>query len=167
MQKERRKLVALVGCGKTKLSRPAPARELYTGPLFQAARSWAERNAEAWWICSALHGLVTPHTVLEPYEKRLPRGLEGTERWGTGVASDLSRVIQLTPWFDDDLVVGAQVHVVVLAGADYAGPVCAHLGRLGIPYEQPLRGLQVGERLAWFKKQRTEGASCTHSRSTR
>ncbi len=63
--------IALVGCGKTKLDRAAPARDLYTGQLFQKARQYAEVHCDAWYILSALHWTVSPSRVLEPYEARL------------------------------------------------------------------------------------------------
>ena len=63
--------VALVSCVKSKLSRPAPARELYTSMLFRGLRTIAERDCDHWFILSAMHGLVEPWSMIEPYERTL------------------------------------------------------------------------------------------------
>lgn len=67
----RRLVVGLVGCVKSKLSRPAPAQELYTSALFEGRRRWVEQTCDRWFILSALHGLVHPDEVLEPYDQAL------------------------------------------------------------------------------------------------
>lgn len=58
--------IVLVGCAAKKLDYRAPARELHTFQLFRSARMWAEREGDAWYILSALHGLVPPDRVLQP-----------------------------------------------------------------------------------------------------
>ena len=54
--------VALVSCVKSRRPEPAPARDLYTSPLFRAMRRYAESHADAWYILSAKHGLVDRRT---------------------------------------------------------------------------------------------------------
>lgn len=71
----------VVPCGGAKLDRPAPARELYTGSMFRHTFEHASRCAELdeaaglgparVLILSALHGLVDPDQVLEPYDLRM------------------------------------------------------------------------------------------------
>ena len=71
----------LLQCSKGKLQHRAKAEELYTGQLFQKSLRYAHRLAalEAIegnplpeiQILSALHGLVDPSDILEPYEKTL------------------------------------------------------------------------------------------------
>ena len=57
---------ALVGCGKSKLDRSAPARDLYTGLLFKAALAVAEAEfGEDVWILSAKHDLDTALAEIE------------------------------------------------------------------------------------------------------
>ena len=65
--------IGIVACSKTKLATPAPAKDLYTSPLFKAARAYCERTYDRWFILSALHGLVEPETVIEPYDVTLAR----------------------------------------------------------------------------------------------
>lgn len=63
--------VVIVPCGARKLDRPAPAAQLYTGPLFRSAYAAAARTGDRILILSALHGLVDPLEVLTPYNVRL------------------------------------------------------------------------------------------------
>lgn len=89
-----RHVLILVACGATKLSKPAPAENLYCSGHFAlmlaAARSEA---ADTMRVCggtarvaivSALHGLVDPTTVLEPYNLKMGQlGSITTERVAT------------------------------------------------------------------------------------
>lgn len=59
----------------------APARELYTGQLFQVSRRWAEQNADAYFIASAKHLLIEPDTEIEPYEQKLTDLSAEDQRW--------------------------------------------------------------------------------------
>lgn len=149
--------VILIGCGKTKLAGEHEARDLYTGSLFRAARRYAEGASKYWWIVSAKHGALCPFTRITSYEMRLPGRRDLRERWGTAAASTVygymaDRELAL----QDDLSMG--FHVELLAGEEYCVPIVDHFNRLKVQCARPLRGMQVGERLAWFKQQR-EGTS--------
>lgn len=65
--------LVVIPCGAAELTRPAPARDLYTGAYFRSCRRAAEalRPALGWLILSAKHGLIRPDTVLAPYELTL------------------------------------------------------------------------------------------------
>lgn len=64
--------VIVLACGGLKQSSPAPALELYRGPLFTSARAWALSVAprDRIWILSALHGLIPADQVIAPYDAR-------------------------------------------------------------------------------------------------
>lgn len=73
-------LLLVVPCSRGKLDRPAPAGQLYTGPLYLAAARAAAAVAELaelagiatrTRILSARYGLVDPATVLPPYNVRM------------------------------------------------------------------------------------------------
>lgn len=65
----------VVPCGGEKLSRAAPARDLYVGQMFRntlgAALAEAEGTDAEILVLSALHGLVRLDQVLEPYDVRM------------------------------------------------------------------------------------------------
>ncbi|WP_141564232.1 DUF6884 domain-containing protein [Mycolicibacterium palauense] len=74
-------VLILVACGAAKLSHPAAAENLYTSGHFAlmlaAARSEAADTVRVCGgtasvaILSALHGLIDPATVLEPYDLKM------------------------------------------------------------------------------------------------
>ena len=71
--REHRNPLVIVGCGARKAPRPSPAADLYTGTYtrkrLRAAATLTDPARIR--IISALHGLVLPTTVLEPYDLRL------------------------------------------------------------------------------------------------
>jgi hypothetical protein len=135
--------VGLVACCRSKLRVPAPARDLYTSPLFRAARTYAERKYECWFILSAKYGLVDPSTVVEPYDLSL-RELSAAERagWSLRVRDELVERFPTTTvlW----------IH----AGATYCQAV-----RYAATHqiETPVAGLRIGQQLAWYRQHRTAG----------
>lgn len=121
----------LIACSGSKLDHAAPALELYTGQAFRfAVRAAADGDIL---ILSALHGLVEPDTVLEPYNVTLST-MSAADRaaWAETVA--------------DDLDFYAHRPIVVLAGADYAA-ACSRLPRA----DYPLKGLGIGMQLQCLK----------------
>ena len=145
----------LVGCGKAKRSGPAVARELYTGALFAKSIAYAEAQSKRderglVRILSALHGLVSPHETIEPYDLHLG-SLRKAEReaWGERVARQLH---QTTGIAADDIY-------VVLAGAAYADALDfglrAYTRRVCV-IRQPMAGMSQGHRLQWLNAQLAE-----------
>ena len=133
--------VVLVSCVKSKLDHPAPARDLYTSALFRKERAYAEATGVPWFILSAEHGLVDPSRVIEPYELYLPsttRAYQGA--WGQQVIDDLSSKLG---GLDERVV---EVH----AGAAYVNAIRGGLAAAGATIVEPLAGLTMGERLAWY-----------------
>lgn len=135
--------VVLVGCCGPKLDRRAPARDLYTSDLFKKARAFAERNGEqlgSWAILSAKHSLIFPDRPTDPYDLSLSSLTPGElESWLITTEVSLRYHAGCFGWR----------RAVVLAGEGYIEAV----RRSGIPFETPLAGMQIGERLAWFKRE--------------
>lgn len=65
------KTLVITGCCKEKLDHATPAKDLYQGRLFKLVRQYAELNNLDWVIISAMHGLVRPEQVIEPYEAQI------------------------------------------------------------------------------------------------
>jgi hypothetical protein len=70
----------VIPCGAAKLSRPSPARSLYTGAMFRYCLAVVEEEVElaravgsrAWVrILSARHGLLDLDTHVEPYDQKM------------------------------------------------------------------------------------------------
>ena len=132
---------ALIACSKRKLATSAPARDLYTGVLFRAARRWAEANADAWYILSAKYGLVPPDRVISPYNVTLKQ-LPAAERraWAARVTAELRRVLKPGD------------HVVFLAGEAYRAGLIDAIRGMGCTVEIPMEGLGIGQQLHWLKE---------------
>jgi Family of unknown function (DUF6884) len=149
--------IALVSCGQRKLARHVEAQELYTSNLFRLSAEYA-RSFDAWYILSAAHGLLKPETVLAPYDASLAdMRMEERQAWGGRVAR---RLLRFEPGVNGGRIVGAartqerhgsneaSTRITVLAGRLYAEALA-----WDIASEQPLKGLGIGERLAWLKRQ--------------
>ena len=138
----------LVACVKEKLSVPAAARDLYLSPLFRKERAYAERSGRPWFILSAEHGLVAPDEWLAPYERYLPDTPSAfRQAWGMWVAERL------------DLLAGplrTQV-IEIHAGSAYIDPLREHLATKGASLLEPLAGLAMGQRLAWYAQASPDG----------
>jgi hypothetical protein len=131
----------LIGCVKQKRASAAPASELYTSDLFGKRRSYAERTGVPWFILSALHGLVSPETVIEPYDVALKDQTASYRReWGEKVVTDLIA--------GGSVAAGSVVEVH--AGASYVDAIAPGLVALGAEISQPLTGLTFGEQLSWY-----------------
>lgn len=132
--------VVLASCGATKLDRPAPAADLYTGSLFRKARSYAEASGHPWYIVSALHGLVETGTVLEPYDVKIADLTpEARMAWAGRVARDLF-LRGFGGWGVFEL------HT----GESYARPLRHSLAPVSLNILEPLAGLGIGQRLRWY-----------------
>jgi hypothetical protein len=133
-------VTALVGCGKAKQSRPAPACSLYTGTLTRTAVVWAARNCGRYFILSAKYGLLPPARVTPPYDLKIT-DLGGPERaaWGRSV----QKALRTPP-------ARAAVYLV-LAGKEYLAAVGAVLGADVLDvFAGP--GWPVGRRVQWLQR---------------
>lgn len=67
-----RPALIVIPCGAAKQDRPARADQLYIGSYFRQAHRWAtSRQPDVLLILSAEHGLLTPDTVIAPYDRKL------------------------------------------------------------------------------------------------
>ena len=138
--------VGLVGCVKKKASTPQLARDLYASALFDGRRAYVERSCSEWWILSALHGLVHPDQVLEPYDVTLKNAGRAERRdWSHRVLAALDERVALRP---GDVV---EFH----AGSEYRdwGLVDGLLAR-GVTVETPTEGIPLGRQLAFYAEAR-------------
>jgi hypothetical protein len=162
--------IAIVGCGAAKLDRPAPARDLYTGGLFRAAVADVEGRGLRYRILSAKFALVQPWHVLPPYDQRLADALAALDALGSDfrkrylaiIAGHLGNWSQGIGWGATERPVYVSPHEAVVvevhAGAAYVNVVREALelwpGRGRITLEEPCRGMEIGERLAFYARRR-------------
>ncbi len=139
--------IALVSCCGEKLAHAAPARQLYRSQLFRKSAAWVEQQGLEWFVLSAAYGLIKPDDQLAPYDKSAARmSTEERAAWAREVA------LQLDARFADN----PELEIVLLAGQAYTGwiPLVSGFARV----EQPLEGMQIGERLRWLTERLHDGA---------
>lgn len=144
----------LIGCVSRKEPTARQAKDLYRTTLFSRRRAYAEASGKPWLIVSALHGIVDPEQVIEPYDVRLA-DLAWAERHRLAdrVGPDLEA--RFGPLEN----VTFEVH----AGAEYMHMLTMGLRPYGVQLTNPLRGLRIGEQLAWYG--RRPGHSLAHPAS--
>lgn len=131
---------AFVSCVKTKSTTPELAEHLYVSPWFRMAREWARRNAERWFILSAEHGLLSPSTMVDPYETTLNRMMiRDRKQWALRVMHQV-----------DDLGVRGDT-AFLLAGERYREFLLTPLLTRFENVKVPMKGLQMGQQLSWMK----------------
>lgn len=134
-------ICVLVGCGKAKASARCAARLLYTGGLFRASYRYGVRVAAerggSMAIVSARYGLVNPDAEIDPYDATLAdRSKAERALWAERILSEVA------------IGAPARLELVLLMGATYAEPLKAAAEARGFTCIEPLRGLELGERLA-------------------
>jgi hypothetical protein len=141
-EEDRKNRIGLVGCVKKKQSRPAPAEDLYTSPLFRGRRAYVERTCERWLILSALHGVVRPDAVLEPYNVTLNDASQAERRsWATKVLRQL----------DAELGTCAGLTFEIHAGSNYADyGLESGLRARSAAVDRPTFGLSMGRQLSFY-----------------
>jgi hypothetical protein len=139
--------IGLVACCGEKLSMPAAAADMYRSQLFRKSRALVKNICKDWAILSARHGLLMPRQTIEPYNETLAMLTPGQRiEWAARVRVQLLACFGHGPFY-------------VLAGEHYRGCVELKLA-LGhghesdpLPFKAPLRGLGIGQQLAWLTKQ--------------
>ncbi len=132
--------IVLVGCSGSKAARPARAADLFTGAAFGKARDLAIGRGKPWYVISAKFGLLHPDELIAPYDVYLPKqSARYRSAWGSWVVAQLGERHQLR---------GAVVETH--AGSAYCEPLIGPLAEAGATLTQPLDGLRLGERLAWY-----------------
>lgn len=156
---QRNKLV-LIACSKTKAfsgDEKIKAGDAYCSPLFQKSRRWAESRGLDYAIISAKYGLVWPNEQIKDYDLMLNELTKSQKKqWGARVAKEIHRW-RLKNDFKKDKNgwVSADGTIITLAGKAYTDPLESSLATFStmrneepIEVEQPLEGLQVGQRLS-------------------
>ncbi len=133
--------IYFVSCVKQKLSHPAPAQDMYISQWFKAARRYVESIGTEWYILSAKHGVISPTTILEPYNQTLNQ-MSAQERlgWAGTVMAQLQAIAP------------DGTEVVFLAGRLYRETLIPQLIKAGYTIRVPMEKLGIGEQLAWLSQ---------------
>ena len=131
--------VVLISCAKKKLNHTAPAKDLYTSPLFRLSWKYAQtRNPDKIFILSAKYHLLNPEKVVGPYDQTLKSmDSQGRKEWSTEVLKELRNNRDTK---NDKFV--------LLAGRTYLKYIEDEI----IHKEEPLKGLSFGRRISRLKE---------------
>ena len=131
--------VVLISCVKRKLDHAAPAKDLYTSPLFRLSWKYAQtRNPDKIFILSAKYHLLNSEKVVEPYDQTLNRmNSQDRREWSAKVLKEL-RVNTDTK----------NDRFVLLAGRSYLRYIEDEI----VHKEEPLKGLSFGRRISRLKE---------------
>ena len=136
--------IYLISCVAGKMPSPTEAGRLYTSSWFLMARGLVEKTGQPWFILSAKYGLISPDTVIPPYEQTLnTMGVVDRRAWANKVKKQMDEML---PDADE---------VVVLAGARYRENLMAYLRARFPEAHIPMEGLQIGRQLSWMKNAET------------
>lgn len=128
--------IVLISCVKSKKDVPMAAKHLYTSPLFRKGLNYAEIYGDKYYILSAKHGLLSPETVIGPYEETLKsKRREERQIWASKVLEKLK--LQVRP----------NDKIIFLAGAVYREYLSDALKSMGFLVEAPLEGKSLGQQI--------------------
>ena len=135
----------LVGCVKSKHHRAGYARDIYTSPLWEGRRAYAELHGCPWYILSAKHGLLAPGAWIEPYDLSLA-SVSTTKRREWSLAVLYALVAQI-PTLDGKTI---EVH----AGKHYVDfGLEKGLRDTGAVVRRPLAHVVgTGSHIAWYRE---------------
>lgn len=129
--------IALIACGKGKLSCRAQAQRIYVGALFVKSLAYAGSfNPDAIYILSAKHGLLEREQEIDPYDMSL-KTMTRLERkaWADRVYDQLKERSDLK-----------RDRFVILAGKRYRDDLTNRMTHV----ELPLAGLSIGRQLQFL-----------------
>ena len=136
------KTIALISCGKNKLTKNSAAKDLYVGDLFKKARMYSEKHHDQYFILSALHELLDPETKIDPYNYTLnDLSKDQILAWSNNVFEQVVRIVGESK----------DIEISIYAGDKYRKYLVPLLEQYGLKINIPLKGLGIGQQLAWFK----------------
>lgn len=134
--------IALISCTKKKLAYECHAQDMYSpSALFKKAKLYVnQQNYDEWYILSALHGLLEPQQLVIPYNETLNNmAISEIREWSKQVAN---QIISIHPDTID-----------FYAGDNYRKALIPILEEAGITCNIPLKGLGIGEQLAFYTQE--------------
>ena len=135
--------IGLVGCAKKKKKQRSKAKDLYISDLFIKTRRYAETRYDQWFILSTKYHLVEPQTYIDPYDETLnEKTTDERKEWSKVVFG------QIRSKFPNPSSCELHFH----AGARYREFLKPLLTEAGYSCEVPLKGLKIGEQLAWYRR---------------
>ncbi|MCF6408850.1 DUF6884 domain-containing protein [Pseudalkalibacillus salsuginis] len=135
--------IGLLATGRKKLDHPAPVLEFYTSPLFQKSVQYAKEHYDRFYFYNAKDGLLVPDQKLEPYDLSIKTfSIMEKKVWAR-------KVIETFMQYESQEDVLVYLH----GGKVYRDHLEPQLEQKGYEYTIPMKGLGIGQQLAWFDEQ--------------
>ena len=133
-------LIVCISCVKSKRDTASHAKDIYTSALFKGMYSYAKKlDPKEIFILSAMHGLLHPDQIIEPYEKTLNNMSASEQKEG-------ARRVLIQIKIKTDIQTDK---FVFLAGDKYRKHLLPHIPNHVIP----MKGLKLGQQLKWLSTQ--------------
>jgi hypothetical protein len=131
------KKIVLLSCVATKLSKPSPAGELYSSPLFKGSLKYANSlDPDDIVILSAKHYVLPLEQVIAPYDKTLLNmPSDEIKEWAEEVLRRLRKRYDLE---NDEFI--------ILAGAKYRKYIVPEIKN----WSSPVEGKRIGQQLQFY-----------------
>jgi hypothetical protein len=135
--------IGLLATARKKEEQPAPAKEFYKSPLFRKTVQYAEQHYDRFYFYNAKDGLLLPDQIMEPYDVSIRTfSISEKREWAKNVVHDLIKL---------ETTVNYQLYLH--GGRVYRDFIEPELECNRITYEVPLKGMGIGQQLAWYDEQ--------------
>lgn len=136
-----RRISIVEGIGPKAESNPGPVGEFFAAPIFHKALTYAQAQADQVYVLVAKQGFVSLEQGITDFDAKLHRGKARIRReWVFDVVRD--QVMK------GDFRAGDQIALYV--SQRYARYLRQRLETLGCEVSEPLKGLNLGQQLAWL-----------------
>jgi len=134
------KKIILISCASKKKKHKVRAGDLYISPLFRFSLVYSKTlKPDKIFILSAKHRLLNLNDEIAPYNETLnDKSTSDVKVWAEKVVIQLEKITDL----ENDLF-------IILAGEKYRKYLLPHIKN----YKIPLKGLRIGEQLAFLKNE--------------
>ena len=157
-QYDENRSVVLIACSKSKSfdksnrTQKKKAIDAYSSPLFNKSVKWAKNRNKEIQIMSAKHKLIRTEKEIKNYDLSL-NDLNAKQRkqWALKVAKDI--ILEHYGDFDGKKKDRQPIKkVYLLGGKKYTQDLRRNLEDRGIKVNEPLEGMEIGERLSYLNK---------------
>lgn len=132
-------IVLLISCGRRKSEVSCPASEMYNSERFTLSKQIANQLGYDWYIISAKYGLLSPNTIIEPYDVCLSSFSDEAKRlWARNVSDGLKGYSRGTT-------------IVVFANGEYSDALSSALKCHGFSVVSPFSKMREDEMVTYLR----------------
>lgn len=135
--------VGLMATARKKSDIPQPVVDFYKSPLFKKSLSYARMHYDRFYFYNAKDGFLLPNQIMEPYDVSIKTFSAREKRnWAKKVITGLAQ-------YESPENAVIYLH----GGFVYRKYLQPELQKHGFEFIVPLKGMGIGEQLAWYDQQ--------------